>query len=88
MVRKKVKILNKYGLHTRPATALVNEASKYESEIYIVYNGVRANAKSILGILILAIEPGAEVIIEANGPDEKEAIEKIVSLIARKFDLE
>jgi len=88
MVRKKVKILNKYGLHTRPATALVNEASKYESEIYVVYNGVRANAKSILGILILAIEPGAEVIIEANGPDEKEAIEKIVSLIARKFDLE
>ncbi|MBO8152195.1 MAG: HPr family phosphocarrier protein [Candidatus Marinimicrobia bacterium] len=88
MVRKKVKILNKYGLHTRPATALVNEASKYESEIYIVYNGVRANAKSILGILILAIEPGAEVIIEANGPDEKEAIEKIDSLIARKFGLE
>jgi len=78
MVRKKVKILNKYGLHTRPATALVNEAS----------NGVRANAKSILGILILAIEPGAEVIIEANGPDEKEAIEKIDSLIARKFGLE
>lgn len=83
-----MKILNKYGLHTRPATALVNEASKYESEIYIVYNGVRANAKSILGILILAIEPGAEVIIEANGPDEKEAIEKIDSLIARKFGLE
>jgi len=51
-------------------------------------NGVRANAKSILGILILAIEPGAEVIIEANGPDEKEAIEKIDSLIARKFGLE
>lgn len=88
MVRKKVKILNKYGLHTRPATALVNEASKYESEIYIVYNGVKANAKSILGILILAIEPGAEVIIEASGPDEKEAIEGIDSLIARKFDLE
>ncbi|MBO8130916.1 MAG: HPr family phosphocarrier protein [Candidatus Marinimicrobia bacterium] len=88
MIRKKVKILNKYGLHTRPATALVNEASKYDSEIYIIYNGVRTNAKSILGILILAIEPGAEVVIEADGPDEKEAMEGIIRLIGNKFNME
>jgi len=88
MIRKKVKILNKYGLHTRPTTALVNEASKYDSEIYIIYNGVRTNAKSILGILILAIEPGAEVVIEADGPDEKEAMEGIIRLIGNKFNME
>lgn len=87
MVQQTVRIINKYGLHTRPATVFVTQATKFKSDIFVIYNGVRVNAKSILGLLILAVEPGAEITIEADGNDEKEAIEKLVALTKNKFNL-
>ncbi|MBL7135733.1 MAG: HPr family phosphocarrier protein [Candidatus Marinimicrobia bacterium] len=87
MVQQTVIIINKYGLHTRPATVFVTQATKFKSDIFVIYNGVRVNAKSILGLLILAVEPGAEITIEADGNDEKEAIEKLVALTKNKFNL-
>ena len=88
MEKKEVTIMNRHGLHTRLATALVKNATGFKSEINLVYKGIRVNAKSILGLLVLAIEPGAKVTIEANGQDEKEAIENIVVLVENKFDME
>ncbi len=82
------KILNKHGLHTRPATVLVTHASRFESEVSIVYNGIKVNAKSILGVLILAVEPGAEIRFEVEGKDESKAIDKLIDLAEHKFYLE
>lgn len=88
MVKRKVKIKNKYGLHTRPATVFVQTASQFKSDIFVIYNGVKVNAKSILGLLVLAVEPNSEITIEANGIDEKEAVEKLEELAEKKFNLE
>ena len=85
MVSKKVVILNSHGIHTRPATALVETASSFDSEVTLIYNGERSNSKSIMGVLVLAVEPGAEVEIETEGEDEEDALEKLVSLIEHKF---
>jgi phosphocarrier protein len=88
MVNRKVKIKNKYGLHTRPATVFVQTASQFKSDIFVIYNDVRVNAKSILGLLVLAVEPNSEITIEANGIDEKEAVGKLEELAEKKFNLE
>lgn len=88
MIQQTVKILNRHGLHTRPATVLVTTAAKFKSEIFLSYKGVRVNSKSILGVLVLAIEPDAEVILEAKGEDENEAMKALVELVANKFNTE
>jgi len=88
LVKEKVTIQNKYGIHTRPATVLVEKASNFDAKISLIYKGDRANAKSILGILVLAVEPGAEVEIEAEGPDEEQAVAELVDLINNKFGTE
>jgi len=88
MVSQTVRILNRHGLHTRPATVLVTLAAQYKSEIFITYKNVRVNAKSILGVLVLAVEPGAEVTFDVDGPDENAALAAIVKLVANKFNTE
>jgi len=85
---KEVTINNKYGLHSRPASALVKKASNFDSEIKLIYDGKEANTKSILGLMVLAIEPGAEVKIIAEGEDEKEALEELEELIENDFFVE
>lgn len=85
MIEKTVTIQNKTGLHARPATALVKLAGKYESEFYIYRHGYQINGKSILGVMTLAAEQGAELKIELNGPDETEATQAIVALIESGF---
>ena len=87
MYRREMTILNEYGLHTRPATALVNLASKFKSQIYLSLGDVRVNAKSILGVMVLAAEKGAQVMVEAEGEDEVQAVNAIVELANRKFQL-
>ena len=88
MKKKELTITNKYGLHSRPASELVKVASQYDSEITLSYDGQEANAKSILGIMVLAIEPGAEVEIAADGNDEDKALTAIADLINNKFYVE
>jgi len=85
MIRKKITIVNDAGLHARPAAALVKLASKYESDFYIHMYGYKVNGKSILGVMTLAAEQGAELELELDGPDEQEAIKSIVELIDSGF---
>jgi phosphocarrier protein len=85
MIKKKVTIVNDAGLHARPAAALVKVASKFESEFYIHMYGYKVNGKSILGVMTLAAEKGAELELEVDGPDENKAIEAITELINNGF---
>ena len=87
MIKKKVTILNSSGLHARPSAALVKLASKFKSDFYIHMYGYRVNGKSILGVMTLAAEQGAELVFEVDGPDEKEAIKNILELVENKFGM-
>jgi len=87
MISKQVTILNKQGLHARPATALVNTAAKFKSEIFICRDNKKVNGKSILGLLVLAAEYGATLTIEVDGPDEQEAIEALEQLVTDHFGM-
>ncbi len=85
MIRQNVTIQNRLGLHARAAGKLVTEAARHEGEIWLVRNGRRVNAKSIMGILMLAAGKGTELIIEADGPDEQQACAALAGLIADRF---
>ncbi len=85
MIKKKVTIVNDAGLHARPAAALVKLASKFESDFYVHLYGYKVNGKSILGVMTLAAEKGAELELELDGPDEEEATEAITELIGDGF---
>lgn len=81
-----VKIVNRLGLHARPAAHFVRTSSKYDSEIYIVRDGVEINGKSIMGVMMLAAEQGATLAIRAEGEDAEAAVEALVDLVERGFD--
>ena len=85
---KIVKIINKLGLHARPAALLVQEASKYSSNIELEANGIKVNGKSIMGVMMLAAAYNNELKIIVNGEDAKSAIKAIEALINSKFDEE
>ena len=86
MITKEVEIVNKKGLHARAASKLVQLANKYKAMIQLARDGQVSDAKSILGVLVLAAHQGSFITIKAEGEDEQEAIESIVDLIGRKFD--
>lgn len=81
MQSEKVTILNETGLHARPASIFVNTAAKFKSELTIQKGEKQVNAKSILAVLSLGISKGTEITISAEGPDEEEAVGKLVELI-------
>ncbi|NLM17721.1 MAG: HPr family phosphocarrier protein [Candidatus Riflebacteria bacterium] len=85
MKRKEVEIKNKLGLHARPASMVVKLAAKYESEIKLIKDDTEVNAKSILGVMMLAAGPGQRITIFADGPDEAEAVSAIEELIMSGF---
>ncbi|BBI98381.1 phosphocarrier protein HPr [Ferrigenium kumadai] len=78
-------IINKLGLHARASAKMTQTASKYKSEVMLSRNGRRVNAKSIMGVMMLAAAKGTTVTIETNGPDEGEAMMAIVGLINDYF---
>jgi|TARA_B100000073_G_C23510195_1_gene483474 phosphocarrier protein len=82
---KELKIINKLGLHARASSKLVEITNKFESEIFIEFNSVSVNAKSILGLLSLAIPFGSNFHINIKGIDEEEALIEIENLIKNKF---
>ncbi len=86
MIEKTVKIINKAGMHTRPAATIVKMASKYKCEFYISKNGLNINGKSIIGVMTLAAEMGSEVILSFDGEDESQAAQEIVDYFNRGFD--
>ncbi|MDZ7718993.1 MAG: HPr family phosphocarrier protein [Balneolaceae bacterium] len=88
MVSKKVVVKNESGLHARPASTLVKTASNFKSDFFIKMYGYKVNGKSILGVMTLAAESGAEMELVLEGPDEEEALEKISDLFENKFNME
>lgn len=84
MENKNFKIVSETGIHARPATMLVQTASKYESEITLEYDGKSVNLKSIMGVMSLGAGQGAEVTITADGPDESEAIAAIEETLTKE----
>jgi phosphocarrier protein HPr len=85
MIEETMKINNKHGLHARPAAQFVKIAGKFKSEIKVVKDGLEVNGKSIMGIMILAAEPGSEILIQIDGPDKQEAMNAIRELIQKDF---
>jgi phosphocarrier protein len=88
MMEKTVKILNRLGLHARPAALLVRAAGRFKSQIMLSKNGLQVDGKSILGVMMLAAECGSEITIQATGSDSEEAVAAIAALIASKFEEE
>ena len=80
-------ILNDKGLHTRPSTELVRCAANFDAEITLSYRNTSVNAKSLLGILMLAAERGAKITIEADGPDAAAAIATLQKLAQNRFNI-
>ena len=85
MIKRNVKVVNKLGLHARAAAKLTHLASGYQSEIWLSRSGRRVNAKSIMGVMMLAAGQGTKVLIEAEGADAPQAIEALERLIADRF---
>ncbi len=85
MISRDYTISNKLGLHARPSAQLTQTASRFQSEIHIARNGRRVNAKSIMGVMMLAAGQGAIVTVDAQGEDAEEALTAIGELIAGKF---
>ncbi|MBL0386872.1 HPr family phosphocarrier protein [Tumebacillus sp. ITR2] len=81
MAEKKVTVGLRSGLHARPAALFVQEANKYASDVFVEKEGKSVNAKSIMGIMSLAISNGAEIIIRAEGNDADQAVTKLALLI-------
>ena len=81
MIEKEVVVKNGSGLHARPATLLVKKASSFKSDVSIEYNGKKANVKSLIVVLSLAVTKDATIKVVASGDDEALAVEEIVKLV-------
>lgn len=77
MVERIVKIVNRAGMHTRPASMIVKIAARYKSDFYIIKDGYQINGKSIIGIMTLAAEFGSELKLMFDGPDEENALQEM-----------
>lgn len=84
MEQKSYVVIDETGIHARPATMLVQTASKFESDIQLEYNGKKVNLKSIMGVMSLGVGKGAEITIYAEGDDENEAITTISDLLTKE----
>jgi phosphocarrier protein len=85
MQQRDVEIINKLGLHARPSARLTQLASSFDSQVFLSRNGRRVNAKSIMGVMMLAAARGSTITLETEGDDEVEAIEALTDLIASGF---
>jgi phosphocarrier protein HPr len=86
MVKREITIKNKTGLHARPAAILVQKANQYRSEIFLEKGDDRINAKSIMGVMMLAAAEGTTIRVIANGADEKDAVEQLCRLLESNID--
>ncbi|MFN4909518.1 MAG: HPr family phosphocarrier protein [Bacteroidota bacterium] len=85
MIQRTIRVMNRAGLHTRPAAMLVKLASGFSSEVHLVKDGFHINAKSIIGVMTLAAEHGSDLLLEVDGPDESAAMEAIEQLFSSGF---
>lgn len=88
MIERQTEIVNRLGLHARAAAKLVHTAGRFQSRVHLLKDGEEVDAKSILGLLLLAAGQGSQVTIRCNGEDEEEAIRAVTALIANRFDEE
>ncbi len=85
MQQRDIEIVNKLGLHARPSAKLTQLASSFRSQVFMARNGRRINAKSIMGVMMLAAAKGSTVTLETEGDDEVEAMDALAGLIASGF---
>ncbi len=85
MQQKEIEIINKLGLHARASAKLTQTASNFKSDVFLARNGRRVNAKSIMGVMMLAAARGSTVNIEIEGEDEERAMVALTALINDKF---
>ena len=85
---KEFVVLNKLGIHARPAALFVKTANRFACDIFVEKDGEKVNGKSIMGLMMLAAGPGSRLTIHANGADASKALVEIENLIKRKFDEE
>jgi phosphocarrier protein len=85
MPEREAKIVNKLGIHARPAAEIVKTAGKFKSTIIIVRDDLEVNAKSIMGVMMLAAEFGSTIILRATGEDAEAALDALATCIANKF---
>jgi phosphocarrier protein len=85
MIQQELEITNKLGLHARASAKFTQLAAKYQSEVWLTRNARRINAKSIMGVMMLAAGKGAKVTLEAEGPDEQAAVTALAALVNDKF---
>jgi phosphocarrier protein HPr len=85
MLERTVQIVNKNGLHARPAAEIVKISAKFQSEITLVKDGMEVNGKSIMGVMMLAAECGSSLLMRAEGADAGAALDALATLITNKF---
>jgi phosphocarrier protein HPr len=85
MPEREATILNKLGIHARPAAEIVKAAGKFKSNITIMRDDLEVNAKSIMGVMMLAAECGATIVVRATGDDAEAALNAVTTVIANKF---
>jgi len=86
MLQREVEIINKLGLHARASAKLTQVAGRFKANVWVGRNGRRVNAKSIMGVMMLAAAKGSKLTVEADGPDEEQAMDAVTQLIAARFE--
>jgi len=86
MAKKEFTIVNKLGIHARPAAQFVKLANRFQSDIFVEKDGEEVDGKSIMGLMMLAAGHGSVILVSANGADAEEALNALGELIARKFE--
>jgi len=86
MLQQEAEIINKLGLHARASAKLTQVAGRFQAHVWVSRNGRRVNAKSIMGVMMLAAAMGSKVTVETDGPDEQQAMDAVTALIAARFD--
>ena len=87
-IKKELVIINKLGIHARPAAMFVKIANQFACDLFVEKDGERVNGKSIMGLMMLAAGPGSRLLIYAEGEDATQAIRELEALLKRKFDEE
>jgi phosphocarrier protein HPr len=85
VIERSVTVSNQPGIHARPAALFVRKAAEYKSEVFVKHGDLTVNGKSIMGVMMLAAETGAELLISATGPDEEQAVDALVTLVRSRF---
>lgn len=83
---KELVVINKLGIHARPAAQFVKVANRFDSDIYVEKDGEKVNGKSIMGLMMLAAGPGSKLTVSAEGEDAAKALADLESLVKRRFD--